>query len=96
VAFFVFTGKGAKAMSQDAKRKEFAAATRDWVEKSRALNHWYEEHIAFWWPESGQPAPPEPKVVNREALDELEKLRADEQKAKDKWARINRQLLGLE
>jgi len=83
-------------MSEDARRKEFAAATREWVEKSQALTRWYQEHIAFWWPESGASPPPEPKVVNREAMDELERLRADEQKAKEKWARINRKLLGLE
>ena len=82
-------------MSQDAKMKEFAAATRDWVEKSRALHHWYGEHISFWWQESGQPPPPEPKPVNHEAMDELDKLRADEQRAKEKWASINRELLGL-
>ena len=83
-------------MSDDERRKEFAAATTEWVEKSQALTRWYEEHFASWWPESGDSLPPEPKVVNREAMDELERLRADEQKAKEKWARINRKLLGLE
>jgi hypothetical protein len=83
-------------MSQDAKRKEFTAATRDWVEKSLALRCWYDQHFASWWPESGDSPPPEPKVVGREAMSELAKLRADEQKAHENWARLNRQLLGLE
>ena len=59
------------------------------------LRRWYEEHFASWWPKSGQSPPPEPKVVDREAMDELERLRAEERKAQEKWARLNRDLLGL-
>jgi len=82
-------------VSQDAKRKEFAAATRDWVQKGEDLRRWYEEHFASWWPKSGQSPPPEPKVVDREAMDELERLRAEERKAQEKWARLNGDLLDL-
>jgi hypothetical protein len=88
--------KGARPVSEDEIRKQFAAATTDWVEKSQAVTRWYQQHFGSLWPESGESPPPQPKFVNREALDELERLRADEEKAHQKWARINRQLLGLE
>ena len=81
-------------MSEEATGKALAAAAREWVVKAEAVRQWREEHVAFWWPEGGGCPLPEPRVVEREALDELEKLLLDEQKAQERWARINRALLG--
>lgn len=81
-------------MSEEFAIEALKAATREWVEGSEAVRRWREEHIAFWWPES-QEAPAEPKPVTREALDEVEKLQLAEQKAHEKWRRINRGLLGV-
>jgi hypothetical protein len=52
-----------------------------------------QEHVAFWWPESGEPGPPEAKAVTQEAWDEYKRLRLAEEKAQEEFARINRVLL---
>ena len=73
--------------------EELKAATREWVEAAEEVRKWRERHFAFWWTESEE-EPPEPEVVTREALAELERLQLKEREARDKWAKVNRALLG--
>lgn len=81
-------------MSEEISMEALGAAAQEWIEASEAVHRWKQEHMAFWWPESQEP-PAAPKVVTQEALDQLERLRLEEQKAQDRFNRINRGLLGL-
>jgi 1,2-phenylacetyl-CoA epoxidase catalytic subunit len=81
-------------MSEEAARKALASSARKWVKATEAKTQWMQDHIAFWWPESGEPAPPEPKLVTQAALDEYERLTLEEQEAKQQFARATRELLG--
>lgn len=82
-------------MSEEFTMRDLEAAARKWVQASEAVRRWRDEHIAFWWPDSGEPPPPEPKPVTRQALDEGKRLVEEERKAHEEFDRVNRGLLGL-
>ncbi len=82
-------------MSEEFTTDDLAAATQEWVEAAEACRRWRGEHITCRWPESGESPPPEPKVVTRQSLDEYQRLLVAEEKAYDRWRKVNGGLLGM-
>lgn len=74
-------------MSNRVSREDIISAFQNYWEARNAVNAFCEERMALFWPESEKP-PPEPKAWTQQALEELESLRAKEQKAYEEWVRV--------
>ena len=80
-------------MTEQATRDALSAAAKEWMKAAAAVSRWRQDHIAFWWTESGEPPPPEPKVLTRQAIDEYNQLKLAEQEAQEEFFRISRDIL---
>lgn len=76
-------------MAEKVSREDYISALRAYLDARSAVNAFFGEHVAWFWPESEEP-PPEPKPWTQEALEELETLEAREQEALQKWDRTRR------
>ena len=55
-------------MPEKATLEDLGAAARDWAKATEAKNRWMQEHVASWWPEPGEPRPPEPELEREPML----------------------------
>ena len=79
-------------MTNRGSREDVISAFQNYWQARSAVNAFFEEHIAWFWPESEEP-PPKPKPWTQETLEELESLEARKQEAYEEWVRVHQALL---